>query len=126
VLILALVLAGLAALLHLHIFWLESVAFAGPGRKVFGLTADEAAVMAPWAYNQGFYNLFLAIGTFAGMALYAADHGAGLALVVAGAASMVGAATVLVTHDRARWQGALYQGTAPALTLLALAVHGIL
>lgn len=122
-LILALILAGLAALIHVHIFWLESIAFAGPGRKVFGLTAEEAAVMSPWAYNQGFYNLFLAVVTAAGILLYGADHGAGLALLVAGPGSMLAAATVLVTADRTRWQGALYHGTAPALCLLVLALR---
>jgi putative membrane protein len=125
VLIVALLLAGLAALIHLHIFWLESVAFAGPGRKAFGLTADQAAVMAPWAYNQGFYNLFLAIGTYAGIALYAVDHGAGLALVVFGTGAMVAAATVLVTHDRTKLKGAYYQGTAPALALVSLGLHAV-
>jgi putative membrane protein len=125
VLILALVLAGLAALLHLHIFWLESIAFAGPGRKVFGLTAEQAAVMAPWAYNQGFYNLFLAVGTAAGIAVYGADDSAGTALVVFGTASMLGAAVVLAQHDRTKLKAAAFQGTLPALSLLAMLLQAL-
>lgn len=124
-LILALVLAGLAALLHLHIFWLESIAFAGPGRKVFGLTAEQAAVMAPWAYNQGFYNLFLAVGTAAGIAVYGADDSAGTALVVFGTASMLGAAVVLAQHDRTKLKAAAFQGTLPALSLLAMLLQAL-
>lgn len=124
-LILALVLAGLAALLHLHIFWLESIAFAGPGRKVFGLTAEQAAVMAPWAYNQGFYTLFLAVGTAAGIAVYGADDSAGTALVVFGTASMLGAAVVLAQHDRTKLKAAAFQGTLPALSLLAMLLQAL-
>ena len=80
----ALVFAGLAALIHVYIFVLESLRFDQPSTwTVFGVRgAEEAAVMRPWAYNQGFYNLFLAIGTAAGIGLtVAGDHDAGLALV---------------------------------------------
>jgi putative membrane protein len=118
----ALVLAGLAALVHVYIFWLEALAFDTAGRKVFGVAAEDAAVMKPWAYNQGFYNLFLAIGTGVGVAVSGANRDAAVALVVLAVGSMLAAALVLVTSDSSKARGAVVQGTFPALALLSLAV----
>ena len=118
----ALVLAGLAALVHVWIFWLEALVFPTVGRRTFGVGAADAAVMQPWAYNQGFYNLFLAIGTGVGLALVDAKRDAALALVVFGTASMVAAALVLVTSDHTKARGALVQGLLPALALGSLAI----
>ena len=123
-LIVALVLAGLAAVVHVYIFWLESLAFATTGRKAFGIGAAEAAVMKPWAFNQGFYNLFLAIVTAVGIALAGSHREAGIALVLAGTGSMLAAATVLVASDRTKARGAVVQGTFPGLALIALALWG--
>jgi putative membrane protein len=121
----ALVLAGLAALLHVYIFWLEALAFDTAGRKAFGVSADDAAVMKPWAYNQGFYNLFLAIGTAVGIAIAHSNRDAGVALVVLGVGSMLAAALVLVTSDPSKARGAVVQGTVPAICLVLLAVWGL-
>jgi putative membrane protein len=118
----ALVLAGLAALVHVYIFWLEALAFGSAGRKAFGISAADAAVAKPWAYNQGFYNLFLAIGTGVGIAIEGSNRDAGLALVVLGTGSMVAAALVLITSDPSKARGAVVQGALPALGLLSLAI----
>ena len=118
----ALVLAALAALVHVYIFWLEALAFDSAGRKAFGISATDAAVMKPWAYNQGFYNLFLAIGAGVGIAAEGSNRDAGLALVVLTIGSMLAAALVLITSDRSKARGAVVQGTFPLLSLLALAV----
>ena len=118
----ALVLAGLAALVHVYIFWLESLAFATAGRKAFGIGAEDAAVMRPWAFNQGFYNLFLAVVTGLGIALAPSHRDAGIALVLAGVGSMLSAALVLVGSDPGKARGAVVQGVFPALALLCLAV----
>jgi len=118
----ALVLAGLAALLHVYIFWLEALAFDTAGRKAFAVSADDAAVMKPWAYNQGFYNLILAIGTAVGIAMAGSNRDAGVALVVLGTGSMVAAAIVLLTSDPSKARGAVVQGTFPALALISLAI----
>lgn len=64
----ALVLALLAGLLHVYIWWLESVSFEKAGRKVFGVRAEDVPVVKPWAFNQGYYNLFLGILTIIGAA----------------------------------------------------------
>lgn len=118
----ALVLAGLAALVHVYIFWLEALAFDTVGRKAFGVGAEAAAVMKPWAFNQGFYNLFLAVGTAIGIAIEHSDRDAGIALVVFGVGSMLAAATVLIASDPGKARGALVQGTFPAISLLLLAL----
>jgi putative membrane protein len=119
---LALVLAGLAALLHVYIFWLESLAFETAGRKAFGVAAADVAAMRPWAFNQGFYNLFLAVGTAVGVAITGTNRDASTALVVLGTGSMLAAALVLAGSDRSKLRGALVQGTFPALALLVLAL----
>jgi putative membrane protein len=68
------------------------------------------------AYNQGFYNLFLAVGAVLGLILYGVGmHAAGLALVLFTTASMVLAAVVLVTTGRGYWRPALIQGTLPLI-----------
>lgn len=121
----ALILAGLAALLHVYIWVLESLVWTTKGRRVFGISAEQAEATRQFAYNQGFYNLFLAIGTAVGIAFAAADCAWGIPLIVFGTASMAGAALVLVTNDRSAARSALIQGTFPALALLALLAHRV-
>ncbi|MBQ9918746.1 DUF1304 domain-containing protein [Microbacterium proteolyticum] len=126
--ILALVFAGLAALLHVYIFVLESVRWSHPSVwRIFGLTSQEAAdTTKPLAYNQGFYNLFLAIGAALGVVLWAVNgvgDVAGRTLLLFSLGSMVAAALVLVTSGRKYLRPATVQGTLPligfVLTLLA-------
>ncbi|HEV6952168.1 MAG TPA: DUF1304 domain-containing protein [Promicromonospora sp.] len=123
-----LVLAGLAALVHVYIFYLESVAWTAPRtRAVFGTSEQEAETTRPLAFNQGFYNLFLAVVTAVGVVLVASGStsgstGAGVALVLAGTGSMAAAAAVLVLSDRTKARAATTQGTLPVLAVLALVV----
>ncbi|WP_200826361.1 DUF1304 domain-containing protein [Microbacterium timonense] len=121
--ILATVFAALAALLHVYIFVMESVQWAQPKIwKRFGV-ADQAAADAtkPMAYNQGFYNLFLAIGVVIGLVLLFAGQdaapvrSAGLALVLFSLGSMVAAALVLLTTGTRYLRPALIQGTLPLI-----------
>ena len=66
------------------------------------------------AYNQGFYNLFLAVGAFAGLALLAVGLPyAGRALVLFTMASMTAAAVVLTTTGPGYLRPALVQGALP-------------
>ncbi len=119
----ALVCAGLAALVHVYIFVLESVTWTSPrSRKVFGTTVDEAQTTRMLAFNQGFYNLFLALMTVIGIVLVASGHrGVGAALVFAGAGSMLAAALVLVASSRQMIRAAVTQGLFPLLAVVALA-----
>jgi putative membrane protein len=126
VLLAACVLAALAALVHVYIFVLESVRWTDPAtRRVFGTTEETAAVTRPLAYNQGFYNLFLAVGTAVGIALVHGNRQAGVALIVFGTGSMLAAALVLITSDRSKARAAVVQGLLPLLALLALLVWSL-
>ena len=70
--VIATLFAALAAVLHVVIFVFESVLWTRPSIwKRFGLADQQAAdITKPMAYNQGFYNLFLAIGAFVGLIVY--------------------------------------------------------
>ncbi|MEJ7634362.1 DUF1304 domain-containing protein [Aeromicrobium sp.] len=99
---LALVSAGVAALLHLLFFKLESLDWKKPKTwKTFGLESQaEADTTAALAFNQGFYNLFLAVETIVGIVLVAASDTRdtiGWTLIVFACASMLAAAVVLVS-----------------------------
>lgn len=123
--IIATAVAALAALLHVYIFVMESIQWTQPRVwRRFGV-ADQAAadVTKPMAYNQGFYNLFLALITAIGIALIvsgAADAGA--ALVYAGAGSMAAAATVLFASSSDKRRAALTQGVLPLLAVISLTI----
>ena len=66
----ALVAAGVAAAIHVFFFVLESIRFRQPATwRRFNIESQrDADLMGPMAFNQGFYNLFLAVGAFAGIA----------------------------------------------------------
>jgi putative membrane protein len=102
---------------------LESLRWTEPAtRRVFGTTAETAVTTQPLAYNQGFYNLFLAIGTAVGIGLVGSNRSAAVALIVMGTGSMLGAALVLVASDRTKARAAAVQGLLPLLALLCLLV----
>jgi putative membrane protein len=67
---LANVLVGLVALLHVYFLVLEMFLWDKPfGRKTFALTPEFAAASKALAANQGLYNGFLAAGLAWGLAL---------------------------------------------------------
>jgi putative membrane protein len=124
VLVVGLVLAGLSALLHVYIWVMESFAWTGArARATFGTTPDEAAATRELAFNQGFYNLFLAIVVAVGIVLVAVGRtGVGAGLVFAGAGSMAAAGVVLLVSSPSKASAALKQLVPPLLAVLALAV----
>ena len=111
------VLAALvAALIHAWFFVLESVQFEQP--RVFGRfgikSAEDAAIVRPMAFNQGFYNLFLALGILAGLGLVATGQvEAGRAVVLFACACMVGAGAVLLATNRRFLIGSLSRPCRP-------------
>lgn len=119
-----LVFAALAAVVHVYIFVLESLQWTSPRtRAVFGTTAEEAETTKLLAFNQGFYNLFLAVVTGLGVAAVAAGcTSVGAALVFAGAGSMLAAALVLIASSPAKGRAAAVQGVFPALAVALLAL----
>jgi putative membrane protein len=119
-----LVLAGVAAIVHVFIFYLESIAWTSKrARATFGTSEQEAETTKALAFNQGFYNLFLAIAVTVGIVLVAAGaRVAGATLVFAGAGSMAAAALVLLISSPDKAAAALKQGVIPALGVIALAI----
>lgn len=119
-----LVLVGLAAAVHVVIFYLQSLAWTSErARAVFGMTEQQAGATRELAFNQGFYNLFLAVMAAAGMVVWGVGEAhAGLALIAAGAGSMSLAALVLFASSPDKRGAALKQGTLPVLGLICLIV----
>jgi putative membrane protein len=120
----ALVFAGLAALLHVYIFTMESLTWTSKRtRATFGTTAEEAETTKLLAFNQGFYNLFLAIVTAVGIGAIAQGRNAiGATLIFAGVGSMAAAAAVLVASAPDKARAALTQGTFPLIAVVLLVI----
>ena len=119
--IVASVFIALAALLHVYIFLMESVWWTRPATwKRFGVASQAAAdTTRPMAYNQGFYNLFLAGGAVIGLLLFfGGQPAAGAALVLFSTGSMVLAATVLTTTGPGYLRAALTQGALPLIGII--------
>jgi putative membrane protein len=119
-----LVIAGIAALIHGYIFWLESISWTTDRtRAVFGTSMAEARATRALAFNQGFYNLFLAVGVLAGILAFAAGAVVvGATLVFASAASMVLAGVVLVSSDPSKAKAAFIQLVPPLIGLIVLGI----
>lgn len=120
----ALVFAGLAALLHVYIWMMESLTWTSPRtRATFGTSQAEAEATKELAFNQGFYNLFLALITAGGIAAFGADDDTvGATLVFCGAGSMVAAGLVLLLSSPDKARAAITQLAFPAVAVVLLAV----
>src|ERR1700716_1904903 len=116
--------AGLAALLHVYIWVMESFLWTSPRtRATFGTTEEEAQTTKLLAFNQGFYNLFLAIVTVVGVvAVFTGATAVGAALVFAGVGSMLAAAVVLIASSPDKARAAVTQGTLPLIAIVLLVV----
>jgi len=119
--------AIVAAVVHVLFFIMESVLFTRPDvYRRFGLTSSEdAETVRPMAYNQGFYNLALALGISVGLVMVqgAGDtRVAGMAIVTFACACIVLAAAVLISTGRRFLTAALIQGTPPLLVLILTAL----
>jgi len=119
-----LIFAVLAALLHVYIFVMESLTWTSPRtRATFGTTPEEAETTKLLAFNQGFYNLFLAIVTAIGVVAICLGHTpVGAALVFAGVGSMLAAAVVLLASSPDKARAAVTQGAFPLIAVVLLAV----
>ncbi|QNE13325.1 DUF1304 domain-containing protein [Pseudarthrobacter sp. NBSH8] len=130
----SLLFAFIAAALHVYIFTMESLTWTTPATwKRFGLASQaDAETTKPLAYNQGFYNLFLAIGAFIGVGCVALGPGAsaqqvaGWTLIFSCCGSMLLAAAVLALSGKKYLRAAALQGTTPLLAVVLglLAVAG--
>lgn len=120
----ALIFAALAAVLHVYIFTMESLTWTSKRtRATFGTTAEEAETTKLLAFNQGFYNLFLAIVSGIGIAaMFTGHRDVGAALVFAGVGSMAAAAVVLLISARDKARAAVTQGLFPVIAIVLLLV----
>jgi putative membrane protein len=116
--------AGLAALLHVYIWVMESLTWTSARtRATFGITQEEALATKEMAFNQGFYNLFLAIITVTGIVIGGIGYNyVGLALVFAGTGSMLAAALVLLISSPDKARAAITQGILPLIAIVLLVV----
>ena len=117
-----LIFTALAALVHVYIFVLESLRWTAEStRRTFGLNASQAHATKEMAFNQGFYNLFLALVAAAGIIAAAlGHHGVGAALVLAGCGSMVAAGMVLLISSPKKAKAAVVQLAMPAFAVALL------
>jgi putative membrane protein len=116
--------AVIAILFHVMAFVLETILFRRPAAQKFLLGRPEPHPgVRLWAFNQGFYNLFLAAGPAAGLIAYHAGHvGVGRALVIYGCAFMAACGVVLFVSDRRLWRGMVGQSLPPLIALIAALV----
>jgi putative membrane protein len=112
------ILIGLVALIHVYIVVLEMFLWEKPaGRRAFGSTAEFAAATKVLAANQGLYNAFLVAGLVWGLAI--GDAGFGVKtffLVCVIVAGVFGAATASMRI--------LYVQAVPAALALAALLLG--
>ena len=124
---LAIAAAVIAGLIHAYFFVLESLWFMRPAVwRRFGIGSEaDAQVVRSFAYNQGFYNLFLAAGVALGIVLVAAGEVAsGRAITLFACGSMAAAGLVLVLHNRSFLRAAAIQAVPPLVAILAIVFLG--
>jgi putative membrane protein len=119
-----LIFAGLAALLHVYIWVMESFLWTSARtRATFGITEEEAQATKELAFNQGFYNLFLAIVTVVGIVIGGFGYDdAACALIFAGTGSMLAAAVVLLVSSPDKARAAITQGILPLIAIVLMVV----
>lgn len=126
-LLVGMIAAFLAAALHVFIFHIESFAWTTRALSVFGMDRESAEATKEMAFNQGFYNFFLAIEAFAGIAIYyLASRPVGLTLALFGTGSMLAAALLLFVTSPDKRSAAIKQGFLPLLALVTLAAGALL
>ncbi|WP_326837052.1 DUF1304 domain-containing protein [Amycolatopsis rhabdoformis] len=122
--------AALAALIHVVVFVAESFLIRRRAihRGMFRIRGEDVPAVLLWSFGQGFYNLFLAAGTVAGLVAVNTGHETvGLTLVVytcgfmalSGVVLAVGDALALGRPRNSAWPGVVAQ-LVPALVVLAI------
>lgn len=116
--VIANVLTGLVAVLHVYFLVLEMFLWDKPyGRKTFGLTAEYAAASKTLAANQGLYNGFLAAGLAWGLLLGAA--GASVKIFFLACVIVAGVYGAITVSRRILWVQALPAAIALVLLLIS-------
>jgi len=115
----------LAGAMHIVIFAMESVFFMNENIYTrFKLASiEQAEVVRLFAYNQGWYNMFLAIAALVGVFLAnKLKPNVGNTLSIYACLSMLAAAVVLITSSPDLARAAITQGGFPALALVTFFV----
>jgi putative membrane protein len=111
----------LTAILHCLFFKLESIDFMKTKvLRRFGLSEEQGAVVKVWAFNQGFYNLFLSLGLFYSIYLHhsgSTEQGILLARFIL--LTIVGAGMVLFVSAPKKYVAALVQAIPALFALIA-------
>lgn len=117
----------LPALLHLYIFVLESFLWGKPRTNaIFGLRPADVEATRPLAFNQGVYNLLLALAVIAGACLWMGvpsfEKGpfAGEVLLCYGLGSITVAGLTLLASSPKLWKSALIQLVPAVLGLVVV------
>jgi len=116
---------ALAGLLHIIFFVVESILYQKKGgHALFKVSEADHQATKVWAFNQGFYNLFLALGTFGGL-YFVFQRQVMLAGVLTGfcGLSMICAGIVLWYSAPHLRRGALAQILPPLLGFIFLFFH---
>lgn len=118
---------ALSGVVHVYIFAMESLLWGKPKiNKVFGMSAEAAEQNRLFAFNQGFYNLFLAIAALASVVFISKGIKiVGLTLAIYSLGSMLAAATVLIISQRRLARAAIAQGFAPLIGLIAIGLQAL-
>lgn len=114
-----------AAVMHIGFFVIESFLYQKPeGYKFFKVSPQDHQATKNWAFNQGFYNLFLALGTFWGL-YFVTQKQVMVAGVLTGfcGMSMLAAGVVLWFSAPQLRKAAYYQIIPPLLGFISLSFH---
>jgi putative membrane protein len=115
------VFALLAALIHIAVGTLERFFYDRPAVRLFLTTSTaDAPEVTLWRSGVAVYNILLGLGLLGGVvALHTGDSTAGRTLVAYLCAFLIVSAVVFAVSFPRLWRGALGQGPAPAVALLA-------
>jgi putative membrane protein len=116
---------ALAALIHLGFFIFESIVLQRPnGHRWLKINERDFVHVKLWAFNQGFYNLFLSLGMILGLS-FVLKLQVHLAGVMTGfcSISMLAAGTVLWFSAPRLRKMALVQAVPPLLGLIFIFFH---
>ncbi|MCM5680587.1 DUF1304 domain-containing protein [Schlegelella sp. S2-27] len=113
--VLASILVGVVALLHLYFLVLEMFLWDTPfGRRSFGMSAEQSAATKVLAANQGLYNGFLAAGLAWGLWL---EDGRAVLLFFLGCVIVAGVFGAATASRKILWVQALPAALAMAAVL---------
>ncbi|EQA46428.1 PF06993 family protein [Leptospira broomii serovar Hurstbridge str. 5399] len=118
------IIAGIVGALHVWIFLMESVLWMRPAiHRRFGVSDIKTAEMMKSIFlNQGYYNLFLAIGVLYGAIFFQHHASFAPAIMLFSCLSVFGAGMVLLISKPSMARAAIIQGLPPLVAVVLLSV----